>query len=264
MFYPLLDPRNFFEYTLEFDDYVHMSLLTTAALIAVTLISIKHLRHEPRRMAYALSLFNSTILTLVGIAYLAVRFTRYENIFLWKHNDATFYEEKDNFAVAAAYCFGHYLIFDLVVGTIYYPKYMDFWSAYFHHFFYLIFSIIGTTTNGYLFTLPRAISPCFTMCCIEEIPTMIMGLGTIFPQFRTDVGFGVSFLTLRIFYHIFLMCYAIKIGTQPYALFLFISTTGLHLMWAYIWIVKYGLKLIFGDKKKDGKDGKDKKPVKAN
>jgi hypothetical protein len=89
---------------------------------------------------------------------------------------------------------------------------------------------------------------------------MIMGLGTIFPEFRSDVGFGVTFLSLRIFFHIYLMFYAFTFGSQPYVLFLFGSTTCLHLMWAYVWIMKYGLKMIFGDKKQ----GKDKKGKSAS
>jgi hypothetical protein len=34
-----------------------------------------------------------------------------------------------------------------------------------------------------------------------EVPTMILSLGRVFPQYRQDLAFGLSFFVFRIVYH---------------------------------------------------------------
>ena len=89
---------------------------------------------------------------------------------------------------------------------------------------------------------------------IEEIPTFLLALGSIFPSCRTDIGFGLTFLIFRILFHGYLLCFQIYFGVHLFAVTITAMSMLLHLFWFYGWATKYGKKMLgFARKKADAK-----------
>ena len=86
----------------------------------------------------------------------------------------------------------------------------------------------------------------FVYMFIEELPTFLLALGAVFPSFRTDIGFGVTFFWLRLVYHFYMLAYSVYLRTDAIIPFLYVLTLALHVYWYYNWMRKYGLKLLFG------------------
>ena len=87
----------------------------------------------------------------------------------------------------------------------------------------------------------------FLLAAIEELPTFLLALGSMFSVFRTDLGFGLSFFLLRICYHLYLFTLGMKIGIETPVIGVFVLTLTMHLNWFYAWVSKYGV----AKKKKD-------------
>lgn len=119
------------------------------------------------------------------------------------------------------------MITDSIVGCFEYPQHMKALSGYIHHIGYIIVNIVGLTYNVY---------PLYLLALIEEIPTLLLGIGNFDKQYRNDMTFGVSFFALRIVYHAFLMYFA-----RQSIIILFFSSLAfcLHVYWFYQWMLKY-------------------------
>ena len=103
--------------------------------------------------------------------------------------------------------------------------------------------IAGTTGNGGFMTI-KPFSSALMLVFVEELPTFLLALGTIFPYFRTDIGFGVSFFLLRICYHLFIM-YIIFISKLEMASFVISSISfAMNFYWFVTWMLKYGRRLL--------------------
>eukprot|EP00428_Durinskia_dybowskii_P069623 CAMPEP_0170405882 /NCGR_PEP_ID=MMETSP0117_2-20130122/27421_1 /TAXON_ID=400756 /ORGANISM="Durinskia baltica, Strain CSIRO CS-38" /LENGTH=202 /DNA_ID=CAMNT_0010663033 /DNA_START=39 /DNA_END=644 /DNA_ORIENTATION=+ len=87
-------------------------------------------------------------------------------------------------------------IMDLALGSMFYPKYLDPLSAYFHHTVYLIFAFCLLAHH-----YARGLLVCFFM----EWPTFLLALGSLYPSCRHDLLFGILFFLTRLAYNIFLI-----------------------------------------------------------
>lgn len=87
----------------------------------------------------------------------------------------------------------------------------------------------------------RPFSGAFTICLIEEFPTLLLALGSVFPSLRSDYGFGWSFFALRIVYHAYFASFAFANMADPTVLILYLFTFFLHFYWFKNWINKYGM-----------------------
>lgn len=142
-------------------------------------------------------------------------------------------------AVVTCIWFGLANIVDLLFGILYYRKYLGLLTAYFHHSVFIWMMYCGTTGNTGL-GKTTVFAPAFEFMLIEEIPTFLLALGSVFPQFRTDLGFGITFFLLRICYHAYFLAYTYYSGTDGLVIFLFSLTMVMHLNWFYTWVTKYG------------------------
>jgi hypothetical protein len=75
------------------------------------------------------------------------------------------------------------------------------------------------------------------LSCLEELPTLILGVGSIVPALRSDMGFGASFFVLRIVYHGFLMSQSLYVRVDPIQSGLFGLTMIMHFFWFKGWVV---------------------------
>lgn len=95
------------------------------------------------------------------------------------------------------YFFQASLISDLVLSYTEYPK--CFWGleCFYHHTAYTFINVIALNNKEYLNV--------YIYYFIEEIPTAIRAIGYVFPQFRSDLLFGVCMISFRVVYHSLLL-----------------------------------------------------------
>jgi hypothetical protein len=204
-----------------------------------------------RRLSWALSCFNSGLLTLLGCVYTYFKFKETGITLQYKslHNS-------DDMSFLVCLWFGLFNATDLVFGSLMYPAQMDFLTAYIHHPLFIYIMIACTTgyygvwmENGKLVpTLVPAFAPSFMLMTVEELPTFILALGSVFPSLRSDLGFGISFFLLRIVYHGYVMMRGIQVGVHTFTSCLFGLTMVMHIFWFRGWVVSY-----LNPKKKDKK-----------
>ncbi|KAF9437976.1 hypothetical protein BGZ76_010346 [Entomortierella beljakovae] len=104
--------------------------------------------------------------------------------------------ESDIATMYSAY-FVSYLITDLVLGFIYYRRYLDPLSGWTHHLGYL-----GVVSNA---TMQKNVSTLFAIGTPIELSTIFLAIGHIFPKLRSDLLFGTSFFLIRIVYPLVLL-----------------------------------------------------------
>lgn len=120
---------------------------------------------------------------------------------------------------------------DLIIGSIYYPKYMYPLTTYFHHFAFLMtsFVVIGQgKCNGFVGTF------------VFEIPTFLLCLGTIWEGLRLDLIYGLVFFICRILLNIYWV-FRTKIAEEAigdhYIWWkVLLGPLTLHLLWFSQWV----------------------------
>jgi hypothetical protein len=174
-----------------------------------------------KQKSYILTIKSSLTLFLAGIYYNYYYFTS-------KLDESAFYsilEEKNylNFGKLIVIYFTAYLIMDLIIGQIEYPKEMGLLTGYIHHTVYIIINIISVYLGIY---------PIYLLNMLSELPTLLMGIGTFNSDFRNDTLFGMSFFTTRLFYH-GILAYIFR--HHSIFFYLSLSTLSLHCYWFYNW-----------------------------
>lgn len=122
---------------------------------------------------------------------------------------------------------------DLLLGFAFYPKFMDPLSTTFHHIFYFFF-VLTLIQVGY--------SCGFCLTYFMEVPTFVLSVGSMFPEYRSDVLFGVSFFVTRILFLIVLLGFIYTEKIYP----LFVVSTcvlGMHIYWFSKWIKSYSKRM---------------------
>ena len=119
------------------------------------------------------------------------------------------------------------LFLDCVIGMVDYPGKFS-WT---HHIFYLF--------NGIFALYYKGTSLAFLMSPME-IPTLTFAIGTIFPNLRSNLLFGISLFLFRVLYEVIAYIYLIATPDMPkmYISSVFFPTIILHLNWIYKWLIK--------------------------
>ncbi|EGD82643.1 hypothetical protein PTSG_03301 [Salpingoeca rosetta] len=135
--------------------------------------------------------------------------------------------------------FGVFLVVDLVLGVLFYRKYVDWLSGWLHHVLYLllVWTLLEHNATG-------ALMPPF----LEEIPTALLGLGNMFPALRQDLLFGFTFFTTRILFHVWYTVYLVSfylglrrtLAYQDHPAMLascvaVVAATLMHIVWFSSW-----------------------------
>jgi hypothetical protein len=176
----------------------------------------------PKVKAWIVSLFGSFFMAIVGTKYVI------EAGFPWTLE--IIHGEDNGVSRPAVMLFCATMIMDLVLGRIYYPKYLDPLSAYIHHVFYLVFAFC-------LLAHHYARGLCLTF--FMEWPTFMLSLGTLVPACRVDLMFGIVFFTTRIAYNIYFVYALLMVAPEGIIWKVCTAALCLHLFWFYKWITGF-------------------------
>lgn len=239
----------FHEDTFVLEDYLTVAGIAFSASLVVLTVGRNVFPEDNKKLSYCISVMSSATMTMLGFYYYLVKVPTLNNFFFFGGLDEDRFHQRDNFGCALCTMFGVVLVCDLAFGIIFYPKQMDFLTAYFHHSLYIYFMYFAITGDGYFFH-SKPWTSCFLFFLPAELPTFLLGLGTIVPKFRNDLLFGITFFCTRIVMHIYLLTYSYMSQTAPIVLIFGVLTLLMHLQWFYGWFTKYGIYYITGKKKK--------------
>ena len=195
-----------------------------------------------KRYAWAISLLNSFCMCIVGAIYVVLKNNQHPNMFYFNYDADSLFYGRDNLGLLICIWFGLANALDFIYGLILYRVHLGFLTTYVHHSIFIWLMYFCSTRNGFFVTAPSPFIPAFCIMLIEEIPTFLLALGTVFPSFRTDLGFGVTFFLLRIVYHAYITTYAIYAQVTTSIIVLYLLTLTMHCNWFYAWVTKYGRK----------------------
>lgn len=246
--YSYINKRHFEEFTLTKDDVQQYAIIFIATLVALTLFGVVTMRKDQKKFAWLISLVNSGVMTIGGIIYAIVKFSKYPGLWTQSHNDIAVFTSVDNFSTVFCIWFAIANVFDLAVGSVFYPKYVGLLTGWVHHTVFIWIMHTCTTGNA-LYATVRPFASLFMILCVEELPTFLLSLGSMFASCRVDLGFGLTFFLLRILYHGYMFVYNVRLGCDNTVIGIFVLSITMHLNWFYAWVTKYGM----GSKKKDPK-----------
>jgi len=122
-------------------------------------------------------------------------------------------------------------VLDLVLGVIFYRGELNFLTSIVHHTAYFLLCN---------WMLAHSCSLMFIICCLEELPTMLLGVGHINKKWRQDMPFGITYGILRVALHSFLcftvMTYPVPDDRLGVIRFNFGLTWFLHTHWFWGWV----------------------------
>jgi hypothetical protein len=130
-------------------------------------------------------------------------------------------------AIGLSAFFISYLISDLVIGTIEYRSQIHPLSGWFHHTLYtfIVFYLIQWQICG-----------AFCIFAFLELPTLLLAIGTIKKELRTDKLFGFVFFSTRIVFHTYMIGKMYQ-GFPGYYFYLIpCGIFPLHVLWFGQWV----------------------------
>lgn len=217
-----MDPEQCLGFSIHEQKYTMM--VSAVALISMYFF-VRTFTTTPRQRAWIISLFSSSVLTLIGI-YMATKIMLLKpGVPVW----SLIWSDTGVVRIANGY-FAVAMILDIVLGLMDYPKHLPILTCWIHHTFYLWLVY---------FTLQNCLTGSVGILYLLEFPTFILALGSVFPKMRSDLGFGGSFFILRLVYHSW-VCFHGYLGlfsvpARGY-IFLFGAVVGiLHVYWFGQW-----------------------------
>jgi hypothetical protein len=229
-------------------DYPFICSITVAIYLLYFLICYTFIK-EKKRLAWCISLLNSCITTLICIVYALVKTLTSRGLFN-ANLDIEMIHGNDNISTITCLMFFCVNLLDLLLGLIFYRSCLGLMTTYVHHTLYMWLMVFLLTGNGFFTSTPTPFSMAFIWCLIEELPTFLLALGSVFPSYRADLSFGVSFFFLRLLYHCYLFLLMVRLQTYTPILFLYGLTFVMHLEWFRAWFTKYGLSYLVTKKSK--------------
>ena len=210
-------------YNLSSSDYIQFLLCCIYFVCGYFYLSTTIEREKSK--SWIISMLTSPLLSMFG-TYYAFEATYYS---LW--TEEYIYSENmlSRFVIIF---FVSSNIMDLVVGCIYYPKYLDVLTSFVHHTFYIGFMVVILFSNY---------STGFVICFIMEIPTAFLAIGTVYPSTRSDISFGFTFLLTRIIFNIY-QAYKLRCLHNDGMIWkVCVLVLCFHLYWFSTWWKKYGI-----------------------
>lgn len=229
----MLQLSNYFEYNMTLEQ-VHIAIAVFSfAFIIAGITAVVVFPKDKRKMAWVISMVNAFVLTVAAGSYLFVKLPA-----ILQDGRAAFHAVDNVSALINIWlCLAN--IFDLLFGLIFYRSHLDPLTAYVHHTLYIWITITAFTGNGG-FAKFEPFTGGAAALLVEELPTLLLAMGSVFPSMRTDLGFGVTFFLLRIAFHGAMMVYMVRSGVSTLVTILFCVTMTMHAFWFYSWASKYG------------------------
>lgn len=192
-----------------------------------------------KRQAWTINLLNSFTLSVCGV----MDFIYVERNGLWTYD---FIYSDERYARTIVIFFTAVNTLDLLLGWFYYREHLHPLTTIVHHTYFIVV-LVGMLGVHHISGL--------VLTFIMEIPTFILTVGTIWPQYRSDLWFGVTFFIFRIGFHLY-MIYRLAQLHSGFILMFFIGTFPLHLFWGYRLLLGY-YKKFFRGTKNSSEDSKD-------
>lgn len=199
---------------------------TSSAFIWLFFILLERRVHTQKAKSWIVMLLSSIILSAFGCReyyYIEVNKS-------WNFNQI--YGE-DFMSRCVVLFFTSSNVMDLTLGTLYYPSQLDPLTSIFHHIFYVTFMLI---------LLQHHYSRGFLLCFVMEVPSALLALGSVWQQFRTDLGFGVTFLLTRLMFNAYLAYQLYILSPEGMIWRVCLAVLCMHLFWFYKWATVYGSK----------------------
>lgn len=180
-----------------------------------------HNKLSQKQKAYVLSLKSSLTMFIGSLYSNYVFFTQFTGTM-------TEFLARENFVdELLTIFFISYLIMDMVIGTLYYKKYLCNLAGYPHHVVYIIVCLTSLHQKSYRL---------FMLYMICELPTFILALGSYDEQYRQDRLFGITFFLTRIVYFIYISSFVFN---NTFHIILICCILSVHVYWFYNWCKKY-------------------------
>jgi hypothetical protein len=237
----ILSDAHFDTVTMSREDFTTAAFVFTAINLLMC-VGFRRFVTQTKKLAWGLSLVNSFVMSLMGLVYIYQKLPLIHLALETGKGGEALLQSVDDVSALVCLWFGIVNVVDLIFGVLCYPQHLGFMTAVVHHPFYVWVMVVAVTGRGGFIEMSPFASG-FMFASIEEIPTFLLALGSMFPSLRTDMGFGFSFFLLRICYNFFLMYCTVFFGL-PLAYTVIPSLSlGMHLYWFYAWWCKYGHKL---------------------
>ena len=255
--------------TLSWRDFIWFITLDTFVLI-IALLRIKYVivdlhpaaddnmkRRQRQQLAWALSCMNGLITSGLSVVYFYINIRQGRSL-----STISFHLEvtpsaaemllgRDNLSIIMITHLALNNIIDLVFGSMYYLEHLNIGTAWIHHIFYCWMIRACINGDAIIFKIKPFTRGLGTLLMLE-IPTFILALGRVLPQYRSDFWFGVTFFTFRIVFHAYFILCTVLSNTDidPGHYFFLISTFTIHCVWFSKWFKTYGVRLITSIKAK--------------
>lgn len=129
----------------------------------------------------------------------------------------------------------------------YYRDQIQLLSGWVHHLLYLALMAWALSAHfscGFVLFLPL------------EFPTFILAMGSIYPERRSDLLFGLSFFFTRICYHVLLLQRILRIADAPVPIWIPTSLAfALHCFWMGLWCRSYARRRLLLERGKSSVPG---------
>ena len=193
-------------------------------LFACTLVAGKS-DEQQRKRSWIITTFAAFCSSMMSIPFVFDLF--------WCHLDwRRVTEHRETIADPLTLFFMAYLSCDLVTGVFCYRKFVNLSSGWIHHIVYFLFC---------MYWIQKGWSHCFAINLCMELPTWIMGIGTLKPRFRSYWAFTTSFLSTRILLHLIII-YSLSVPSGNHVnkeapskmpLLFAVLAFPMHVIWAY-------------------------------
>jgi len=234
-FFPLTND-DFDQFTLNDIELLIYAIHMCSAFIVWFCIALLLFPEDTKRMSWAITLLNSFIMSFASALYIFKKLP--EGFFTFGVHKESVFHGRDNFSAIVCLLFAVANFMDLLMGVIFYRDRLQFLTTFIHHPLFMFISYESITGNM-VTTEMTPFTQGFLWMMIEEIPTFVLALGSIFPMFRLDAIFGLTFFLLRIVYHGYATSYAILSKTDlPICAFMCLSMI-FHMIWFVQWITSY-------------------------
>lgn len=224
---------DFDEFTMSSDDLVVYAIHSCSLFVAWFSMALLLFPDDQKRLSWAVSMLNSFAMCASSIVYMGKKLP--PEFFALASPTGSVFHGRDNVSAAACLVFGVANAMNLLLGFIFYRDRLNILSSlvYSPMFCFIAFYAITGNFLGEEFT---PFSQGLMWMMIEELPTFVLALGSVFPALRTDKLFGVSFFILRIVFHGYSTSLAILSNTDTPVCVLMCIFMVLHVIWFQRWV----------------------------
>lgn len=184
--------------------------------------------NSTKREAWVLSLLSSCVVFPLSIP---IAILLLQSWFEKGGNTAAlFFMSSSRFAEFLCIFFYCFLFLDVLIGVIFYRDQFNILTGWLHHFIYACL-----TANALCWKYTNGIMSAF----LEELPTIILASGHIFPAARANIVFGITFFCTRVVYHVLLIVFGLSyVRIYSFCWIFGIIALALHVWWLIRWFMR--------------------------